>query len=177
MNELETLKHLFDEWPAKLLAACVGILFSELFQLHIHLLMLFALLEFVDCATKWMALSCLRIKDKNADANPTLWECIKGIRAAHRAKYIKSQAMREQFGDKMITYLILIIAAGIGDYVIKMIGKPDLLLSIVVTYISVTELLSVLENLGDAGVSMAASLLVLVKKKTQIGGDDNDGKK
>lgn len=171
INQLKTLA---EAWPAKIAATCLSIVLSELFQLHLHLFMLFALLEFIDCGTKWLSLSYLCIKDKQADTQPTLWECIRGIPAAHRAAYIKSEAMRKQFGNKMLTYLILIVAAGTGDYIIRLIGKPDLLLSIVVTYISATELLSVLENLNDAGVSMAASLLAIVKQKTGIGGDHHD---
>lgn len=170
LNQLRTLA---EAWPAKILATCISIVLSELFQLHLHLFLLFAMLEFVDCFTKWLALSYLRIKDKHAEAEPSLWDCIKGIPAAHRAAYIKSEVMRKQFGNKMLTYLILIVAAGTGDYIIRLIGKPDLLLSVVVTYISATELLSVLENLNDAGVSMAASLLALVKQKTGIGGGDH----
>ena len=173
VNQLKTLT---EAWPAKIAATFIGFIVSELFQLHLHLFLLFALLEFIDCGTKWLALAYLYIKDQDASSKPTLWDCIKGIPAAHRANYIKSETMRKQFGNKMLTYLILIVSAGTGDYVIRLIGKTDILLSLVVTYISATEFLSVLENLNDAGVSMAASILAMVKQKTGIGGGPNDSK-
>lgn len=177
MNEfLGQLRTLAEAWPAKIAGTVIGFVLSEVFQLHFLLFILFAALEFIDCLTKWISLSYLCIKDKDAAAQPTLLDCIKGIPAAHRKKYIKSEAMRHQFWDKMITYLILIVVAGIGDYTMRLTHRPDIFLSLVVAYISTTELLSVLENLNDAGVSMAASLLALVKQKTGIGGGDNHAK-
>lgn len=174
MNDyLTQLQTLAEAWPAKIAATCLGFIVSEMFQLHLHLFLLFTLLEFVDCLTKWLALSYTMIRDKDSAAEPSLWECIKNIPAAHRAQYIQSEIMRKQFFNKMITYLILIVAAGTGDYIIRLTHKPDLLLSLVVTYISATELLSVLENLNDAGVSMAGALISIVKSRMPKGGDDH----
>ena len=162
---ISQVKTLTDAWPAKLLATAAGVIFSEVFQLHLHLLLLFAVLEFVDCVSKWLALSYARIKDMDCNAKPTLIECAEGIPAAHRCAYIQSEVMRKQFYSKMLTYLILIIAAGTGDYIIRLTHRPDILLSAVVAYISATELLSVLENLNDAGASIAGALIAIVKSR------------
>jgi phage-related holin len=71
--------------------------------------------------------------------------------------------MRNQFFSKMLTYLLLIIVSGVGDKVITLTHRPEFLLNVVVTYISSTELLSCLENLNDANVSMATALMNQVK--------------
>ena len=166
MNDyLTQLQTLAEAWPAKLAATAAGVILSEVFQLHLHILLLFAVLEFVDCFSKWLALSYTRLKDIDGNVQPTIWDCVKGLPAAHRAAYIQSEIMRKQFYSKMLTYLILIIAAGTGDYIIRLTHRPDILLSIVVTYISATELLSVLENLNDAGVSIAGALINTVKSR------------
>lgn len=168
MNFLDTLSNLAADFPKKIIATALGLLASEVLQLHLILIFMFGVLEFCDCFTRWIALSYTRLKDIDGNVQPTIWDCVKGLPAAHRAAYIQSEIMRKQFYSKMLTYLILIIATGCGDYIIRLTHRPDILLSIVVTYISVTELLSVLENLNDAGVSMAASLLSIVKSKVNI---------
>jgi phage-related holin len=175
-SALSTLQNLVEAWPAKAVATLISLFVSEIFQLHLHLFLLFVLLEFIDCFTKWLALSYKLIMDNDANAEPSLWDCVKNIPNAHRAEYIQSEVMRKQFANKMLTYLILIIAAGTGDYIIRLTHKPDMLLSLVVTYISATELLSVLENLNDAGVSMAAALLTFIKGKISLGGDNHGTK-
>lgn len=172
---ISQLKSLAEAWPAKVAATVVNIVLGEVFQLHLHIFLVFALLEILDCFTKWLALSCKRIKDKKPTAEPTLLDCVRGIPAAHRAHYIKSEAMRKQFANKMLTYLLLIVCASVSDFAIRLIGKPDILLSVVVAYISATEFLSVLENLNDAGVSIVAGLLVKVKQK--VGMDKKEGEK
>lgn len=174
-----TIKTMAEAWPAKMAGMLIGFVLSEMFQLHLLLFILFGALEFVDCLTKWLALAHEMLVDKDAAAKPTLWDCIRGIPAAHRRGYIKSEIMRKQFFDKMLTYLILILAAGIGDYTMRLTHRPDIFLSLVVAYISATEFISVLENLNEAGVSMAAAMLNFVKAKTKElttgGGDGHDG--
>lgn len=52
---ISQVKTLAEAWPAKLMATAAGVILSEVFQLHLHLILLFALLEFVDCFSKWLA--------------------------------------------------------------------------------------------------------------------------
>ena len=61
---ISQVKTLAEAWPAKLAATAAGVAFSEFFQFHLHLLLLFALLEFVDCFSKWLALLFLALLTK-----------------------------------------------------------------------------------------------------------------
>ena len=71
--------------------------------------------------------------------------------------------MRKTFFSKMVTYLLLIIGASIVDYMIKDSGGGVMAVSLVITYLSMTELLSIVENLDEAGVSAMHDLIDLIK--------------
>ena len=67
------------------------------------------------------------------------------------------------FFSKMVTYLLLILGASIVDYMIKDSGGSVMAVSLVITYLSMTELLSIVENLDEAGVSAMHDLIDLIK--------------
>ena len=165
---VDVIKHLTDYWLVKTIITTIGFYLIDVFGAHIAILLLFAILECCDCITKFLALSYKNIQCNVPDAQPTLVECLRGIPAAHIAGIINSQTMRNQFFSKMLTYLLLIIVSGVGDKVITLTHRPEFLLNVVVTYISSTELLSCLENLNDANVSMATSLMAQVKRIAHI---------
>ena len=66
---------------------------------------------------------------------------------------------------KIFVYLLIVISAGIGDYVFTILGKTTLWVSLAVGYLSATEILSILENLNDAGVDGLTNLISLVKNR------------
>lgn len=181
-----TLPKLIDTWPVKAAISFGTVVAAEVLHTHLVLFLAFALLEGMDCFTKWIARAHKMLVDKDPGSEPSLWECIKNITTAHETEdaasschenYVSSAKMRKQWGDKMITYLILIIMAGTGDAIIKMTHGMVFLLNIVVSYVSATEFISVLENLNDAGVSMASALMGMVKSKLPKGGDHHDDPK
>jgi len=174
MNFLDTLSNLAADFPKKIIATALGLLASEVLQLHLILIFMFGILEFCDCFTRWIALSHECILASNPEAQPTICDCIKGIITAHKTykdkaaniRYIDSSKMRSQWFNKMVIYTIIIIVAGFGDFMMKLTHRPEILVSIVVMYISVTEFISCLENLNEAGVAFAEELLLIVKDKT-----------
>ena len=78
---------------------------------------------------------------------------------------ISSYVMRKAFTAKMMTYLILIFGSTLVDYMINTSGGNTMASSIVITYLSMTELLSIVENLDEAGISTVHDLMQTIKDR------------
>lgn len=156
-NVLNTLRNLSHDMVIKLLAS--SILVSICY--HAALFFAFGCVVFLDLFTRWLALSHQNLVTHKQEA--TLIDCFWGIKKAHKVGLISSYVMRKTFFSKMITYLILIIGASIVDNMIKGAGGGVMAVSLVVTYLSMTELLSIVENLDEAGVSAMHDLIDLIK--------------
>ena len=83
------------------------------------------------------------------------------INSAHKWRFVNSWALRTGFVSKAFTYMLLLSTAAACDSVIPI----KALFQLVVTFLSVTELLSICENLGECEVSVAQSLRELVQKR------------
>ena len=81
------------------------------------------------------------------------------------AKKIKSEVMKHRFLGKIGVYLIYALSAAVVDVVMRVLDKPTWAVMTVIGYLVVTELLSIIENLNDAGVEAMSGLIVFVKKK------------
>ena len=145
-----------DGWPYKML---MGILFITLSK-HVMLFTAFAAAVAIDLFAKFIALSYHWLVENKVE-NPSLLDAIRGIPAAHRARVINSHEMKTQFAGKIAVYMILITAGGLVDY---MVGHSNFA-QIVIAYLASTELLSIVENLDDAGVSAVHDLATLIKKR------------
>lgn len=164
MDLMETLSHavrkIVESWQAKSIAASIlGVL-----QLHTELLGLFVLMVVIDLITKWISLSYAYLIAYNVKA-PGVAQCVVAIPAAHRAGVINSYKMKTRFAGKLIIYLLLATASGAVDRMLVLMHRPAIFLSLCVGYLAATELLSCVENLNDANVSIAAKLIEKVKGK------------
>ena len=81
------------------------------------------------------------------------------------AKKIKSEVMKHRFLGKIGVYLICALSSAVVDVVMRVLDKPTWAVMTVIGYLVVTELLSIIENLNDAGVEAMSGLIVFVKKK------------
>ena len=148
-------------WSYKTLMAAM---LAMIFHKHAVLFYSFAFLVFIDCFTKWVSISYLHLKDSGIE-NPTILESIKGIKKARAAKKIKSEVMKHRFLGRIGVYLICALSAAVVDVVMRVLDKPTWAVMTVIGYLVVTELLSIIENLNDAGVEAMSGLIVFVKKK------------
>lgn len=156
-NVLNTLRNLSHDMVIKLLASSILVAIGY----HAALFFAFGCVVFLDLFTRWLALSHQNLVTHKQEA--TLIDCFWGIKKAHKVGLISSYVMRKTFFSKMITYLILIIGASIVDNMIKGAGGGVMAVSLVITYLSMTELLSIVENLDEAGVSAMHDLIDLIK--------------
>ena len=121
------LERLTDGFPMKLMG---GILFLTL-EKQLAMLLLFGILIFLDCFTRWIAISHAHLV--SCGRQPTFLEAVCGIREARRQRLISSEIMKKRGTEKLILYNL--------------------------SYLAATEALSVIENLSDAGVSSMTELL------------------
>lgn len=146
-------------WEAKVVAG--GLLAAG--QFHMQLMSLFVLLIIIDLATKWIELAHNFIKTENY--TPDLLQSIKAIPQAHRAGVISSKAMKTQFCGKIIVYVIVVAAGSVMDSMTTQVHSYGLVMPLCVSYLAASELLSIIENLDDAGVSAVHDLVSLIKRK------------
>lgn len=150
-----------DSWQYKL---GTGLMFLVM-QKYVALFSAFCAVVFLDLAAKFIALSAGLLRE-GGKANPSLYESIRGIPEAHRRGIISSWEMKTQFIGKIIVYMLLVAGGSLVDF---MIGGSALgFTSMIIAYLASTELLSIIENLDEAGVSALHGLVKLVKQKGRL---------
>lgn len=159
------MKDLLSEWQGKAVLTLGAFIATETFKLHAVLLAGFGILEFLDCFTKWLAISYEMLTEDDPGMHPSLWLCFKSIPEARRQRRIRSEEMRTLFCSKFLKYVILVIASAVADYMLKATQQSAPFLTIVISYICAVEILSVLENLADSGVQEAGRLIEIINLK------------
>lgn len=145
-------------WLEKAAAASIG----AMLQLHAELMAAFIVLILLDLATKWLALA------KPLTEGGTLAEEIRMIPEAHRRGLISSDVMKTRFASKIMMYMLIAFASGAVDFMLRDMHVPAFFTTTCIGYLAATELLSVIENLNDAGVSALADLANVVKRRRKL---------
>lgn len=148
-----------DCWEAKVVTG--GILAAA--QFHFRLMSLFVLLIIIDLITKWVELAHNTIKTE--DYVPDILTSIKAIPQAHRMGVISSKAMKTQFCGKIIVYVIVVAAGSVMDSMTTQVHSYGIVMPLCVSYLAASELLSIIENLDDAGVSAVHDLVAIIKRR------------
>ena len=150
---------LAEYWPEKIVVA--GVIAAV--QFHLELLALFTTLIIIDLATKWIELAYNTIKTD--EYTPDIIESIKAIPQAHRMGIISSRKMKTQFCGKIIVYALVVMAGSIMDTMTTQAHGYGLVMPLCISYLAASELLSIIENLDDAGVSAVHDLAALIKRR------------
>ena len=156
------IQSVFEYWQYKILAGIWASFWSD------ELLVLFCLfiaLEFLDIFTRWLALSKKCFRDIYPQTPCSTWRAFKFLWQARSWRYIKSGGLRDGFCDKMLVYMLLLLLAATVDATLAIAHVPRAFLTIIVTVLSTTEALSILENLSDAGVSVVEKINEKIKEK------------
>lgn len=143
-----------------LIAALLAILFHK----HSVLFLAFSALVFIDCFTRWMSLSYKRLQKVGMSA-PTVMQIITGIKAARADGLISSEVMKHRFVGKIIVYILCVLAAVLVDVCMITLQQPVWAVPLVAGYLVITELLSICENLNDAGIEAVQGLVNVIKKR------------
>ena len=90
---------------------------------------------------------------------------MKGINSARKARKINSTEMRTRGVSKLFVYCICFLMAAIFDLMSIAAGGSSQIVQIVCGYLAMNEALSIIENLGDAGVKSMARLYELLQRR------------
>lgn len=140
-------------------AAILAILLHK----HAVLFIAFSALVFIDCFTRWMSLSYKRLQGMGQ--TPSVMQIIGGIEAARAEGLISSEVMKHRFVGKLIVYILCVLAAVLVDACMIALHQPPWAVPLVAGYLVVTELLSICENLNDAGIEAVGEIAALVKRR------------
>lgn len=147
-------KDLFLAFPIKFTGSAV---FLSLGQ-HALLFLCFTALVAMDVFSRWLAISAALLRKEGAK-NPTLLTMILSIPRARKLGLIESSVMRERGLSKILMYTLCVLAAALADWFLSLTGNPSGMAFLVVSYLTSTEALSVVENLSEAGLSSMVKLL------------------
>lgn len=159
------IEAVLDYWYYKVLLGLWATFWSDDLPM---LLLLFVVLEVTDTFTRWLALSFDWYKKTYPQSPCNVWIAFKWLWQARKWRWIKSDGLRDGFCNKMLLYMILIFVGASVDAALKITHMPTVLLSIVVTTLSVTEALSIFENLSECNVTVIKTISDKLKEKTKL---------
>lgn len=153
---------LMDNFILKIIGSGVVIMLVY----HSMLCALFTVMVCLDLYTRWLALTKKYLESE--DKESSLFDCVKSMNTARKAGYINSYMMRKHFVSKMLTYFIAVFGAFVVDTILVKIGTKPMMVTTALGYLATTEMLSVVENLDEAGVTMVHDLVEILKGKRRL---------
>lgn len=127
----------------------------------------FASLIFIDLFTRWLAICYCKLKGEGKCGDDlSLFCCMINIPTAMKSGYINSSSMKHRFMGKIIVYTLFTMMAIHTDALLQTAGEVPFILKVSWIYLATTEGMSVLENLRDAGVEEAGTLLEILRNRS-----------
>ena len=165
INWSHTLKSITDKGLEKLAISAVGATIWDLATV----LAVFVFLAIIDIVTRLIACSYhlweQTYGEEFTKKHGNLWLFILWIPSAHRWRFVNSMALRTGFVSKILTYMLLIIAARACDSILPV----KFMMVLITSVLACTEMLSVCENLSECNINVASEIKALVhKRKEQI---------
>ena len=163
INWNHTLKSIADKGIEKLAISAIGATIWDV----AFILIVLVFLSLLDIVTRLVACSYhLWVKtygEEFTKKNANFYMLLLWIPSAHKWRFVNSMALRTGFVSKFLTYTLLIIAASACDAVLPIRAMLTLITSI----LSLTEMLSICENLSESNISVAKEIKALVQKKKE----------
>ena len=155
-----SLENVLNMAPLK---TALGSIIAALLYKHVIMFYCFVGLVFLDCFTRWLAISHDYLVVNEKKEKPSLWKSFCSISRARAAGKISSTIMRERGLSKIMVYIVAVFTSAISDKLLLSIGSQPWLVSLIIGYLTVTEALSVVENLSDAGVGSLGRIIDKIK--------------
>ena len=155
-----SLENVLNMAPLK---TALGSIIAALLYKHVIMFYCFVGLVFLDCFTRWLAISHDYLVANEKKEKPSLWKSFCSISRARAAGKISSTIMRERGLSKIMVYIVAVFTSAISDKLLLSIGSQPWLVSLIIGYLTVTEALSVVENLSDAGVGSLGRIIDKIK--------------
>ena len=157
-----SLENVLNMAPLK---TALGAIIAALLYKHVIMFYCFVGLVFLDCFTRWLAISHDYLVANEKKEKPSLWKSFCSISRARAAGKISSTIMRERGLSKIMVYIVAVFTSAISDKLLLSIGNQPWLVSLIIGYLTVTEALSVVENLSDAGVGSLGRIIDKIKSR------------
>ena len=155
-----SLENVLNMAPLK---TALGAIIAALLYKHVIMFYCFVGLVFLDCFTRWLAISHDYLVANEKKEKPSLWKSFCSISRARAAGKISSTIMRERGLSKIMVYIVAVFTSAISDKLLLSIGSQPWLVSLIIGYLTVTEALSVVENLSDSGVGSLGRIIDKIK--------------
>ena len=155
-----SLENVLNMAPMK---TAIGAIIAALHYKHVIMIYCIVGLVFLDCFTRWLAISHEYLVANEKKEKPSLWKSFCSISRARAAGMISSTIMRERGLSKIMVYIVAVFTSAISDKLLLSIGSQPWLVSLIIGYLTVTEALSVVENLSDAGVGSLGRIIDKIK--------------
>lgn len=170
INLSETAKIISNKGAEKLATSALGATLWDLATVYVLLILLIIVDIFTHCVYEASRLYKNMYDKKIVEKRGGLLTYIKYMNKAHKFHgYIDSYALRDGFWNKIICYFMLIIVGFISDQILKLSHIPQFTCTIFCGILACTEVLSICENLNNAGIAIAGEIKSLVwKRKEQI---------
>ena len=157
-----SLENVLNMAPLK---TALGAIIAALLYKHVIMFYCFVGLVFLDCFTRWLAISHDYLVANEKKEKPSLWKSFCSISRARAAGKISSTIMRERGLSKIMVYIVAVFTSAISDKLLLSIGSQPWLVSLIIGYLTVTEALSVVESLSDAGVGRLGRIIDKIKSR------------
>ena len=164
----ETLKTVTDKGVEKLAASAVGATLLDIGTIFLLLMLLEIIDIFTACIYQASLLYRATYDKRIVEKRGSLLTYTKYIWQAHHWRFIDSYVLRDGFYSKTIIYSLLLITGFLIDLVLKISHSPiQPALVVVCCVLSITEGISICENLDSSGVKIGGEIRDLLKKKKE----------
>jgi len=166
---MNTLKSLADHLPEKIIASAGVTSVTSALGINLQLYIAFVLLMALDTLTRYLAQTAVWWKSVYPQTPFTLYDLWKWRGESRKWRFFKSALMRKKFISKFGTYLIVLGASSVCDITMQTARGFGFALTVATTFLALTELCSILENLQECGVQEVKGILSIInKRKEQI---------
>ena len=164
----KTLQTVADKGLEKLAASAVGATIWDLGTIYVLLILLICIDIFTHCVYEASRLYKAMYDKKIVEMRGGLLTYIKYMNKAHKFHgYINSFLLRDGFWNKVICYFLLIVVGFTADQILRLSHIPQFTCMVFCGVLACTEVLSICENLNNAGIAIAGELRTLVSKRKE----------
>lgn len=164
---MNTLKSVGEHLPQKIIASAGVTSVSAILGVHIQLYIAFVLMMALDTLTRYLAQTAKWWVCVYPQTPYTMYDLWKFRTQSRKWRFFKSGEMRKKFVSKFGTYIVILCAASVCDISMSIAKGFAFCLTVATTFLSITELCSILENLQECGVKEVEGLMKIIQKRKE----------
>ena len=167
INWANTFKSLADHLPEKIVASAGVTSVASALGVNLQLYIAFVFLMVLDTLTRYLAQTAAWWKCTYPQTPYTLYDLWRFRSESRKWRWFKSAEMRKKFVSKFCTYLIVLAASSVCDITMQTARGLGFALTVATTFLALTELCSILENLQECGVKEVQGIMSIINKRKE----------